>query len=45
MKKIADGLKLKISEILNESYVDIHGHEITFEKKENSNTHQYITLI
>ena len=32
MKKMTDGLNLKISEILNESYVDIHGHEITFEK-------------
>ena len=32
MKKMIDGLSLKISEILNESYVDIHGHEITFEK-------------
>ncbi|WP_144733051.1 hypothetical protein [Candidatus Nitrosocosmicus arcticus] len=32
MKKMTDGLKLKISEILNESYMDIHGHEITFEK-------------
>ena len=32
MKKMAHGLNLKISEILNESYVDIHGHEITFEK-------------
>jgi len=31
-KKITDGLNLKISEILNESYIDIHGHEITFEK-------------
>jgi hypothetical protein len=31
-KKINDGLNLKISEILNESYIDIHGHEITFEK-------------
>ena len=29
---MTNGLKLKISEILNESYVDIHGHEITFEK-------------
>ena len=29
---MTDGLNLKISEILNESYVDIHGHEITFEK-------------
>jgi len=29
---MAHGLNLKISEILNESYVDIHGHEITFEK-------------
>lgn len=32
MKKMTNGLNLKISEILNESYVDIHGHEITFEK-------------
>ena len=32
MKKMTDGLNIKISEILNESYVDIHGHEITFEK-------------
>ncbi|MDN5868861.1 MAG: hypothetical protein L0H55_15860 [Candidatus Nitrosocosmicus sp.] len=32
MKKMTDGLDLKISEILNESYMDIHGHEITFEK-------------
>jgi len=32
MKKITDGINLKISEILNESYLDIHGHEITFEK-------------
>ena len=29
---MTDGLSLKISEILNESYIDIHGHEITFEK-------------
>ena len=29
---MTDGLNLKISDILNESYVDIHGHEITFEK-------------
>ena len=29
---MTNGLNLKISEILNESYVDIHGHEITFEK-------------
>ena len=29
---MTDGLNLKISEILNESYVDIHGHKITFEK-------------
>ena len=32
MKKMTDGLNLKISEILNESYMDIHGHEIAFEK-------------
>lgn len=31
-KKITDGLNLRISEMLNESYMDIHGHEITFEK-------------
>ena len=29
---MTDGLNLKISEIPNESYVDIHGHQITFEK-------------
>ena len=29
---MTDGLDLKISEILNESYIDIHGHEIAFEK-------------
>jgi hypothetical protein len=43
-KKITDGLNLKISEILNESYIDIHGHEITFEKQENSNTNLFIIL-
>ena len=32
MKKMTDRLNLKVSEILNESYIDIHGHEITFEK-------------
>lgn len=32
MKKMTNGLNLKISEVLNESYVDIHGLEMTFEK-------------
>ena len=27
-----DGLRLKASEILNETFIDIHGHEIRFEK-------------
>jgi len=27
-----DGLRLKTSEILNETFIDIHGHEIRFEK-------------
>ncbi|MDN5868282.1 MAG: hypothetical protein L0H55_12920 [Candidatus Nitrosocosmicus sp.] len=32
MRKMIDGLCLKISEILNETFIDIHGHEIRFEK-------------
>ena len=27
-----DGLHLKVSDILNETFIDIHGHEIRFEK-------------
>jgi hypothetical protein len=29
---LIDGLKLELNEILNETYFDIHGHEIIFEK-------------
>ena len=32
MKKMIDGLSLKISDILTETFIDIHGHEIIFEK-------------
>lgn len=32
MRKMIDGLRLKASEILNETFIDIHGHEIRFEK-------------
>jgi len=32
MRKMIDGLSLKISEILNETFIDIHGHEVRFEK-------------
>ncbi len=32
MRKMIDGLSLRISEILNETFIDIHGHEIRFEK-------------
>ncbi len=32
MRKMIDGLCLKASEILNETFIDIHGHEIRFEK-------------
>lgn len=32
MRKMIDGLRLKASEILNETFIDIHGHKIRFEK-------------
>ena len=32
MRRIIDGLRVKTSEILNETFIDIHGHEIRFEK-------------
>ena len=32
MRKMIDGLRLKVSDILNETFIDIHGHEIRFEK-------------
>lgn len=32
MKKVFNGLSLKVSDILTETFIDIHGHEIRFEK-------------
>ncbi|MDR4489806.1 MAG: hypothetical protein R2685_02740 [Candidatus Nitrosocosmicus sp.] len=32
MKKIFNGSSLKVSDILTEIFIDIHGHEIQFEK-------------
>ena len=32
MRRMIDGLRLKASEILNETFIDLHGHEIRFEK-------------
>lgn len=32
MRRMTDGLRVKTSEILNETFIDIHGHEIRFEK-------------
>lgn len=32
MKKIFNGSSLRVSDILTETFIDIHGHEIQFEK-------------
>jgi hypothetical protein len=32
MKKIFNGSTLKVSDVLTETFIDIHGHEIQFEK-------------
>ncbi|MGN6614506.1 MAG: hypothetical protein ACTHKF_08155 [Candidatus Nitrosocosmicus sp.] len=32
MTRLIDGMNLKLSDILNGKYIDIHGHEIIFEK-------------
>jgi len=32
MKKIFDGSSLRVSDIIAETFIDIHGHEIQFEK-------------
>lgn len=34
MTRLIDGMNLKLSDILNGKHIDIHGHEIIFERQD-----------